>query len=319
MAYFDVFNGDADGLCALHQYRMTYLADSNLVTGVKRDTKLLARVPAQASDIVNVFDVSLTQNREHLLYLLNLGARVTWFDHHSVDPIAKHAGLTAVIDIAPDVCTSYVVDRYLGSEHRAWAVVGAFGDNLDELARRLAQSLRLADGKLAQLKELGQCLNYNAYGESEADLYFHPAQLYRTLKRYSDPFRFIAKEQIVSRLREGRQQDLQLALDVRPRVQGETGDIYVLPDAAWSRRIQGEFANHLANAQPQRSHAVLAPSRQDTYVVSVRAPLQRPTGADEFCSQFETGGGRAAAAGINALAEHAFDEFSHRFQVAFSR
>ena len=38
----DVFNGDADGLCALHQLRLAEpLADAQLVTGVKRDIALL--------------------------------------------------------------------------------------------------------------------------------------------------------------------------------------------------------------------------------------------------------------------------------------
>ncbi|OYW81954.1 MAG: hypothetical protein B7Z22_14920, partial [Hyphomonas sp. 32-62-5] len=37
------------------------------------------------------------------------------------------------------------------------------------------------------------------------------------------------------------------------------------------------------------------------YVVSVRAPLSNKAGADILCSQFATGGGRKAAAGINHL------------------
>jgi len=37
------------------------------------------------------------------------------------------------------------------------------------------------------------------------------------------------------------------------------------------------------------------------YLVSIRAPLNNRVGADEVCRQFDTGGGRAAAAGINCL------------------
>ena len=40
----DVFNGDADGICALIQYRLAYPEKSTLVTGVKRDIKLLEKV-----------------------------------------------------------------------------------------------------------------------------------------------------------------------------------------------------------------------------------------------------------------------------------
>ena len=44
MTHFDVFNGDADGLCALHQLRLAAPVDSVLVTGAKRDIALLQRV-----------------------------------------------------------------------------------------------------------------------------------------------------------------------------------------------------------------------------------------------------------------------------------
>ena len=43
---YDVFDGDADGLCALHQFRLKNPAPAKLVTGVKRDIKLLDRVEA---------------------------------------------------------------------------------------------------------------------------------------------------------------------------------------------------------------------------------------------------------------------------------
>ena len=36
MADFDVFNGDADGICALQQLRLSRPLASTLVTGVKR-------------------------------------------------------------------------------------------------------------------------------------------------------------------------------------------------------------------------------------------------------------------------------------------
>ena len=48
---------------------------------------------------------------------------------------------------------------------------------------------------------------------------------------------------------------------------------------------------------------------QQSYTVSVRAPLNNRVGADEICGQFSTGGGRRAAAGINQLAQEQVDEF----------
>ncbi len=45
---YDVFNGDADGLCALHQLRLAKPAAAELITGVKSDIALLHRVHAGA-------------------------------------------------------------------------------------------------------------------------------------------------------------------------------------------------------------------------------------------------------------------------------
>ena len=83
--------------------------------------------------------------------------------------------------LPPDVCTSLIVDKHLAGKYRMWAVVAAFGDNLVGAALRAAQPLRLDRTELARLHELGDCLNYNAYGESLDDLHYHPADLYRTL------------------------------------------------------------------------------------------------------------------------------------------
>jgi hypothetical protein len=51
--------------------------------------------------------------------------------------------------------------------------------------------------------------------------------------------------------------------------------------------------------------------------VSVRAPYNRKDGADELCRQFPSGGGRKAAAGINALAQDSLANFIDRFNLQF--
>ncbi|WP_363153578.1 hypothetical protein [Thiobacillus sp.] len=61
MPLIDVFNGDADGLCALHQLRLADPADSELVTGPKRDISLLKRVQAHAGDRITVLDIALSK------------------------------------------------------------------------------------------------------------------------------------------------------------------------------------------------------------------------------------------------------------------
>jgi len=70
MTHYDVFNGDADGLCALQQLRLAEPKESRLITGIKRDIKLLSRVDAADGDSVTVLDISLDKNREALQALL---------------------------------------------------------------------------------------------------------------------------------------------------------------------------------------------------------------------------------------------------------
>ena len=61
--HFFAFNGDADGLCALQQLRLAEGVHGTLVTGVKRDIKLLERIDARAGDIVTVLDVARPESR----------------------------------------------------------------------------------------------------------------------------------------------------------------------------------------------------------------------------------------------------------------
>src|SRR6185437_6344566 len=137
MRHYDVFNGDADGICSLHQLRLADPLDSELVTGLKRDIALLDSVPARSGDVVTVLDVSLDRNRAGLLALLDRGVHVRYFDHHHAGDIPRHPRLEAAIDVSRDACTSALVDRHLGGRFRAWAVVGAFGDDLAPLALEL--------------------------------------------------------------------------------------------------------------------------------------------------------------------------------------
>src|SRR3954470_9591181 len=62
MKFYDIFNGDADGICALQQLRLEEPRMSVLVTGVKRDIGLLERVKAQAGDELTVLDIPMPNN-----------------------------------------------------------------------------------------------------------------------------------------------------------------------------------------------------------------------------------------------------------------
>ena len=319
MRYIDVFHGDADGICALHQLRLVEPvpagAQSQLVSGLKRDINLLADLTGGHDCAVTVVDVSLERNRDHLVRLLAQGAWVRYFDHHFAGAIPVHPRLHAVIDEAPDVCTSILVDRHVGGRHRAWAVVGAFGDNLQPVARSLGAGLNLHEGQLDTLRELGEVLNYNAYGETAADVMIEPTDLYAALHRHADPLGFAATP-LVRRMLARSREDLSAALAVAPVLLTRHCAVFCLPDTPWAARVIGSFANTLALGHPRRAHAVLRERADGSFAVSVRAPLAEPYGADRLCRHYASGGGRAAAAGIDRLDATQLDGFVHAFLEA---
>ena len=67
MTHYDVFNGDADGICSLQQLRLHTPKNSQLITGLKRDIELLSRVEVEAGDEITVLDVSMEKNKPALL------------------------------------------------------------------------------------------------------------------------------------------------------------------------------------------------------------------------------------------------------------
>ena len=316
MTCYDVFNGDADGICALQQLRLQSPKESILVTGLKRDIALLAQVPAKKDDEITVLDISLDQNREALDTVLEAGARVFYADHHFSGEIPSHAQLTTRIDPAADTCTSLIVNRYLEGAHARWAVVGAFGDNFDQPAGALGSSLGLDESELELLQQLGICLNYNAYGFELDDLMYHPAELFEMLHPCHNPLEFI-QEAGYQVLLDQYRTDMQRSTDASPESANSVGAIYLLPNDPWARRIVGVMGNDLAKRYPERAHALLIDRGDGNYRVSVRAPYKGKKGADELCRQFPTGGGRKAAAGINQLAHEALAEFSEKFYGGF--
>lgn len=313
--YFDVFNGDADGLCAIHQMRLADAIDSQLITGVKRNIRLLSQVNGEKSDCVTAFDICFAENRTDVERLLANGVRVRYFDHHYAGTIPKHPLFEPHIDVSPGVCTSIIVDRFLGGRFRLWAIVGAFGDNLSLVARELAASLSLSEKDIERLRVLGECLNYNSYGESEDDLYYRPAALYRAMAPFADPFEFLAGCPHGDLLRFGMRSDLESAQRISPTLTWAHGDAYVLPAECWARRAGGVFANRLVQIDPDGIHAVLIPNAKEGYLVNLRVPPHASITADALCREFPTGGGRAIAAGINHLSEADLQRFFDRLQA----
>ena len=316
--HYDVFNGDADGICALHQLRLAVPLESELITGVKRDVTLLQRLSGIVGSTITVLDISMDTNRAGLLELLRCRNKVQYFDHHYAGEIPVSPRLDVIIDTAPDICTSILVDCFLQGRYRAWAIAAAFGDNLHTPAWKLAESLALPDFHVQQLCELGELINYNSYGEKITDLHFSPITLYQALKSFEDPLEFYHHSEVLSKLKRYYAEDLENAMSCSPFQQSAAGFVYQFPAQCWSIRIAGVFCNIVAREEPERAHALLVDKGDGSYLVSVRAPVNRPFGADNLCQAFETGGGREAAAGINKLPDGEIERFLKHFEAVFT-
>ena len=318
MVNYDIFNGDADGICALLQLRLAEPKESQLITGVKRDINLLRRVQANAGDCITVLDISMAKNQADLQRLLNAGAEVFYVDHHFAGDVPSSAALKTLINEAPDVCTSLLVNHYLRGAYVTWGIVGTFGDNLKKSAMGMAKNIDLSAEQLRQLEDLGTYLNYNGYGSALDELHFDPAKLYQLASHYSSPLDFVVAEaETYSKLEAGYQEDLSSAQAMNAVTANKAIAVFTLPDKPWARRVSGVFGNQLANQNPDRGHAVLTAKNNGNFLVSVRAPLNNKVGAASLCRQFATGGGREAAAGINDLPADKLDYFIDLFTKAY--
>jgi hypothetical protein len=307
---YDIFNGDADGIIALLQLRLAEPKDSELITGVKRDISLLRKVTAKSGDNITVLDISMEKNIDALNQQLAVGAQVLYVDHHRSGDIPTSDLLTAHIDLDANTCTSLIVDELLKGKYHLWAITAAYGDNLIAKGDELATLAGLTSLESEQLKELGTLINYNGYGSHVDDLHYHPKDLYLALLPYQSPFDVITdKSSPFYKLQSAYNRDMENALAIAPRYNGEIFALFELPNETWARRISGVYGNLLANANPSSAHGVLTENKDGTYTVSLRAPLTNKQGAGDICTQFTTGGGRAAAAGVNALPKEDVDKF----------
>jgi len=322
--HYDVFNGDADGIIALLQLRLSqskpYSKESILVTGVKRDISLLKQVDVNQATSVTVLDISLEKNSEALTHLLEKEVNVFYVDHHRAGDIPESNFFTSLIDTDANTCTSLLINNHLNGEFVNWAIAAAFGDNMDISAKALAEKNNLSIEQQALLKELGIYINYNGYGRSVDDLHFHPAQLFEKLSGYSDPFDLINEvDSIFHQLKKAYLADMAKAKSSAVLVNNKQLSAVQLADEPWARRVSGVFGNELANASPNKAHVVVTlnertlnestTNEEATYTISLRAPLNNKQGAGGLCASFPTGGGRAAAAGVNALPSEMLGDF----------
>ena len=318
MADYDVFNGDADGICALVQLRQLEPRDAILVTGVKRDISLLKQVDAVDGDRITVLDISMEKNQSDLVRLLSKGANIFYVDHHAAGKVPVSASLMSLINESSDISTSLLVNNYLRGARLGWGVVGTFGDNLKNVAHEMLSSSSISSDQVVLLEKLGIYMNYNGYGADLSDLHFTPKELYQLVVGYDDPLDFITdSREHFEKLEAGYKQDFAAITSLKPLRVSTSTAIYMLPNQPWARRVSGVFSNDLTNQHPGRAHAVMTEKSSGSYLVSVRAPLLNKQGASKLCSQFATGGGREAAAGINDLPGDQLNSFIDKFEACF--
>lgn len=316
---FDIFNGDADGIFALHQYRLKFGQDQRqLITGVKRDIKLLSKLDNVKDSNITVFDISLHSNIDALTALLGSNNTITYFDHHYAGDIPSSPLLHTHIKTSAETCTSLIINSFCDHHSPHWAICGAFGDNLHQAASDLAIVLQLSEKEVNILQELGELFNYNGYGSSLEDLHFDPAHLYQSITPYKNPFDFHSESMVLDTLRNGYNEDLTSALSQKPERLPGKNRVYIFPDEPWARRVTGVFSNLKARERAHAAHAILTLNNDSSLRISVRAPLADKRDADTLCNLFPTGGGRAAAAGINSLPADQYEKFIEKFSTFYS-
>jgi hypothetical protein len=337
------FNGDADGIISQHLLHLAGIAPALRVTGLKRDLRLLQRVPesftgTEGCDLY-VCDINLGDNRDDLLRMLrNPTIRVTWYDHHEPGEVPRSSRFKAHIVTARGTCTALLVhadlarkgafaatdnpdDPHLGERGAArWAAMAAFGDNVPESADALLAPLSLPAAEREALREAGELLNYNAYGETPEDVLFAPLEVAERMSAFRDPAAFLQDSGLIEPLRRQLQEDEHGMGGLSPVDSRSGASLYALPGEAWARRLGSTFANRVALAEPGRAVAILHPLADGAFQVSIRAPrgpqkngARDATPASTLAREFPSGGGRALAAGINHLPAEQVEAFTRRF------
>ena len=169
------------------------------------------------------------------------------------------------------------------------------------------------------MRQLGELFNYNGYGSTLVDLLFHPQELYEAIKPFADPFEYLENSQHIKTLQTTYQSDIALAMQEKELETPGKNRVYYLPNTPWAHRIVGVFSNIRARERTDAAHAIITDNYDGSLRISVRAPLEDRRNADTLCKLYPSGGGRAAAAGINSLPKDILDLFLNSFHSFYSR
>ncbi len=317
---FFVFNGDADGLFSQHILELEGIRPSARVTGLKREVRLLGRLPVLESARIHVFDISIDANRAELdALLLRDGVRVDWYDHHDATNPPSAANFTPHLSQAREACTAVLVNAVCGGRRPLWASAAAFGDNVTDTARALLAGTGLQAEDAALLRDLGVLINYNAYGETPDDVLIPPADLAGMLIPFAHPLAFARETDVLPRLRVRFQEDKALCERVPPALSAPHALAYRFPPESWARRYAPTWANAMQRDFPSKALAFLMEKQSGNYAVSIRAPREGAGSAlraSDLAREF-SGGGRRGAAGINDLPASETAGFLNRFEAFF--
>jgi nanoRNase/pAp phosphatase (c-di-AMP/oligoRNAs hydrolase) len=314
---YDFFNGDADGIISLHQYRMFADTDTELFTGVKRDIKLLRHCLDVKNSRFYVFDISLLSNHDDAVKVLGNENTMIWFDHHEPGELNLGENFTAKIDPDPNCCTNLMVDRYLDGIYRPWTICGAYGDNLHELADTL--NPHFTKKSMDRLREVGETLNYNGYGNEESDLTVHPKEVYIDIHKYESPFEYRKKSEVYNKIYEQKTLDEQELERSQIVDESSIGVVILLPDSKASVRYSGIYSNKMTTDNPSKAFAILTRFDEESYRISIRSPKTNPYGASTLAKMFPGGGGREKAAGINQLPKKDLQSFIDKFKEVYDK
>jgi len=315
-----VFNGDADGLVGQHILGLELGAPDLRVTGLKRDIRLLRKLPDLESGHVHAIDISLRQNLEALPSLLSRGnVKVTWYDHHDPGDPPSHANLVLHVNQAPDTCTGAIVNAVCGHRYPLWAAMAAFGDGLPATGKALLSAGGADEEAGKAIREAGILLNYNAYGETSADVHYQPADLAVRMAPFASAPEFARESALLGPLAARFAEDRERFASLPPLLEEGSARIVLVPDEPWARRYAATWANERILSLPHEALAMVHPRKDGGYSVSIRASRGKPGSASaaELAGEFPTGGGRKLAAGINALPGDQLERFIARFREFF--
>lgn len=314
-------NGDADGIFSfriLHESLGLRESNVRIVSDVKRQTHLIERVLAAENEDIYALDIELSKNSESVLKLINKN-RFFWFDHHvskfSVDEIINHINFHNFINTASNYNTSKIAYEKMNSKSSGWMISALFGDGLQEIAQDECDKHKISAADAKVLEQVGRFINYNSYGNSATDLFFHPVDICHDVLKYSDPVEFYRQSEIPKKIERFYEEDRTQFLNFLGQL--KAADILDLPNEPWSIRFSGEAGNTLSRMYPDRTFAIVSQNRDSTYNVSVRSSKNSMVHIGQFCNQFHNGGGRAHSGGITSLPSEQLQHFKSEFRKEF--